>query len=69
MLDGELLRELTAPREAKYIDLVIAQLVEHPIKHPGQLRETVGQHADRGAADAGHVEPDDLDAGIEGINE
>ena len=29
----------------------------------------MGQRADRGAADAGHVEPDDLDAGIEGIDE
>ena len=69
MLDGELLRERTAPGEAEHVDPVVAQLVEHPPEHPGQLRETVGQRADRGAADAGGVEPDDVDAGIQGINQ
>ena len=68
-MDGELLRQRAAPGEGEHVDLVVTQLVEHPRQHPGQLREPGGQDTDRGAADAGGVEPDDVDAGIEGIDQ
>ena len=69
VLDRELLRQRAAPGEAEHVDPVVTQLVEHPRKHPGQLREPGRQDADRGAADAGGVEPDDVDARIQGIDQ
>ena len=66
---GKLLRQGTAPGHANRIDLTVVEVIEHARSQFGQTREAVWRTGRGGAADTGHVEGDNLQAGVQGAHE
>src|SRR6266540_1052736 len=65
MLEGDLLREPTAPRDAEDVEPVVAEPLDEPDQEVGQHREVVRQSRHRRPADSWYVEAHDLDPRIE----
>jgi hypothetical protein len=58
VLDRELLSERSTPRQSEYVDLVVPELGQHPIDHPGHPGDAVREQTAPRAADTGYVEAD-----------
>ena len=66
---GEVLSDPATPGDAEHVCLIVAELGEQARHQPAQAGEAVGQAGQRRAADSRDVETDDLDGGIERVDE